>query len=55
MAVRLNIPVSEETWRALRDLAESSRLTSGRASVASVVLKLIDERLSADKTATRRA
>ena len=56
MAVRLSIPVPEETWRKLRDMAEENRQAqyNGRPSIASVVQRIIEQRLAADKSEPAR-
>jgi hypothetical protein len=45
MTIRLTVPVEESTWKKLRTVAENER-TQGRASVSSVIVRLIESGLA---------
>ena len=47
--VRLTVDVDEATWRELRTAAEEDRSEQGRASVAAIVKRLLNEYLSKRK------
>lgn len=42
--VRLTIPIPEGLWRTLRDVAETERSPSGRASIGAVVVRALEAR-----------
>lgn len=43
--VRISVGLDEQTWRQLRDIAETQR-TGHRASVSAVILRAVREMLS---------
>ncbi len=46
MAVQVNVRVTEQDWKKLRDLAEARRWeTSGRANVSALVASMVKEAL----------